>query len=264
MIKTLIAIGFMTTAIGRTQETVDETPREPTRYQRGLAYLARVQNTDGSWGTGTGSVYITSFAVLAFLNHGELPYTEYGTNVTESLKWLLRQTPSNDLDRASMIHALTAGYRMTGVPVLGGKVTHLRAGVDQTRLSELSAVLFQITIPPEIPYGCRVSTINALRQFVAHPTGPPPLQTYLEALAMLVDGGPKWKDYNQQTLGPLFKTQAADGSFPFSEARSSVESTTFALLRISVYYRYWTYYLDIGYPKQEEPNTKAEVREKID
>ena len=243
----VIAVAILAAGVSHADETADG----QDSYGRGLSYLAAVQNTDGSWGAGTDRVYATAFAVVAFLSHGETPAsTEYGTNVERSLKWLVRQSPSNDLDRVSVIHALTAGYRMTRIRILGVEATRQRSRVDPESLAEPSATLFRITLPPDAPSGNRVSTNDALRHFVALPTGPLPLRAYLQTLAVFVDGGPKWQEYNKGTLGPLIATQSADGSFPLADARSSIESTAFALLRISVYYRYWMDYLDIGEVKR--------------
>jgi hypothetical protein len=190
--------------------------------------------------------------LLAFLNRGETPVSDrYGTNVERSLRWLLQQSPSNDLDRVSMVHAFAAGYRMTHVPALGAAAIRHRGSVDAVGLTGASAVLFSITLPPDAPLGSRLHTHEALRQFVAQSTEPAPLRLYLGALAMFVDGGSKWTDYTQQVLDPSVEMQSADGSFPPEEAGSIIESTAFALLRLSVCYPFWKDYLDVGYSKHE-------------
>ena len=51
------------------------TPATQTAIDRGLAYLARCQHQDGSFGTGQhrGNVAITSLAALAFMAAGHQP-----------------------------------------------------------------------------------------------------------------------------------------------------------------------------------------------
>ena len=220
---------------------------EPDTYKRGLTYLAANQNAEGFWGAGTGNLYLTSFSLVAFLNCGETTVSdEYGKNVKRCLSWMLRQKPTSDLDGVSMIHALTAAYKITRISLLGTKATRHRANVDPARLSAPCAILFRITVPPDAPSGRRVSSHFALRKFVALPSGPAPLRLYLMSLAMFVKGGSTWKDYSQKTLDPLITMQAANGSFSLPAARSPIESTVFALLQLTVCYRYWIDYLNIG------------------
>ncbi len=51
-------------------------PQVPTAHDRGLEYLASVQNSDGTWGVPASSLYETSITVLAFLNYGITPASE--------------------------------------------------------------------------------------------------------------------------------------------------------------------------------------------
>ncbi len=68
------------------------TPATQEAIDAGLAYLARNQNADGSFGTGqhVGNVAITSLAGLAFMAGGNQPGRgRYGDNVTRALRNIL-------------------------------------------------------------------------------------------------------------------------------------------------------------------------------
>ncbi len=58
---------------------------------KGLRYLVKTQNPDGSWAKGT-KPYIsamTGFALLSFLGHGETPVSaEFGPTVQKALDWI--------------------------------------------------------------------------------------------------------------------------------------------------------------------------------
>jgi len=55
---------------------------------RGLRWLMKNQNKDGSWGPGAKGA-MTGFALLSFLGHGETPAsTEFGPTVQKALGWL--------------------------------------------------------------------------------------------------------------------------------------------------------------------------------
>jgi hypothetical protein len=73
--------GMITSA---TQKAIDQ----------GLAYMAKNQNDDGSWGTDQhkGNVAITSLGALAFMAGGHQPGRgRYGKNVTRALEFILKQ-----------------------------------------------------------------------------------------------------------------------------------------------------------------------------
>lgn len=78
---------------------------------RGLRWLAKNQNADGSWAKGS-KTYIaamTGFGVLSFLGHGETPVSaEFGPVVQKALDWLVNNGGKN-AGRLSMEPAFTQG-----------------------------------------------------------------------------------------------------------------------------------------------------------
>jgi hypothetical protein len=79
-------------------------PESEQAVIRGLQYLARVQNPDGSWGTGR-KPYVaamTGFSLLSLLGHGETPDSpEYGLAVKMGVGWILDQGRASE-QRLSM------------------------------------------------------------------------------------------------------------------------------------------------------------------
>ena len=65
---------------------------------RGLRFLVKTQNADGSWGKGL-KPYIaamTGFGVLSFLGHGETPVSaEFGPTVQKALEWITENGTKN-------------------------------------------------------------------------------------------------------------------------------------------------------------------------
>lgn len=60
-----------------------------TAVVKGLDWLQRTQNPDGSWGNGHKAA-MTGFAILAFLGHCETPLSEkYGDTVLKGMIWLV-------------------------------------------------------------------------------------------------------------------------------------------------------------------------------
>jgi hypothetical protein len=69
--------------------------------ERGLAYLQRSQNADGSWRGGPGTpknVAVTALSVMAFLSAGHVPGEgRYGITVDKGIDWVLGQQQRNGL-----------------------------------------------------------------------------------------------------------------------------------------------------------------------
>src|SRR5690606_38468851 len=91
-----LAAGLALTALAAPVAAAEErvTINEPTRraIDRALEYLARKQNTDGSWSESRypHNTAITSFALLAFLTQGHLPGQGlYGPEVARGGRFLL-------------------------------------------------------------------------------------------------------------------------------------------------------------------------------
>jgi len=79
---------------------IDNAPPPPENEQairdavaRGLDYLAKSQNKDGSWGTGSYSrdVAVTGLAAMALMSQGNVGNRgKYGKNVTDGIEFILR------------------------------------------------------------------------------------------------------------------------------------------------------------------------------
>ena len=71
------------------------TPRTQKAIDRGLAYLASIQNDDGGWAYqgSAGNTGITALAGLAFMAGGSLPGRgKYGPNVEKAVQYILKHT----------------------------------------------------------------------------------------------------------------------------------------------------------------------------
>src|SRR5581483_6610893 len=71
------------------------TPETDRAIQSGLAWLARNQNPDGSFGTGTyrGNIAVTSLAGLAFMASGSSPGRgPYGGPIDKALAYVMENT----------------------------------------------------------------------------------------------------------------------------------------------------------------------------
>lgn len=78
---------------GRLQEI---TPRLTTAVRKGLHWLSRNQNRDGSYGNGAAPVATTALAGLAFLAGGHLTgRSPYGENVRRAVEYLMKHTGRN-------------------------------------------------------------------------------------------------------------------------------------------------------------------------
>ena len=71
------------------------TPQTDRAIQAGLAWLARQQNADGSFGSGTyrGNIAVTSLAGLAFMSSGSSPGRgPYGAHIDKALLFVMENT----------------------------------------------------------------------------------------------------------------------------------------------------------------------------
>lgn len=89
----------------------DIPPRLDASLSRGLVFLAKQQNSDGSFDGGAPKVATTGLATLAFLAAGDAPDVgKYGLAVHNSIEWLLAHQAKDgyfgDGDRGMYAHAI--------------------------------------------------------------------------------------------------------------------------------------------------------------
>ena len=92
---------------------VEITPELREAVEKGLAFLASVQNEDGSWGSTQyqRNVGITSLACMAFLADGHLPGRgRYGRNVERGLAFVLNSASESGLIAADTSHGPMYGH----------------------------------------------------------------------------------------------------------------------------------------------------------
>jgi len=90
LITTLLLRGGGNTALA------DPPPNPDAAIARGLSFLARQQNSDGSFDGGGPRVATTGLCLLAFLSAGHTPdIGRYGLNVRNAVDFLLNQNPEN-------------------------------------------------------------------------------------------------------------------------------------------------------------------------
>jgi len=92
---------------------------------RALRWLKKNQESDGSW-KGTAAPAMTSFALLAFLAHGETPQSpEFGATVRKAIDWFLANQEANgrfkgrdgnDYSQPIAAYALCEAYGLTQHP----------------------------------------------------------------------------------------------------------------------------------------------------
>lgn len=93
-------------------------------YQRGLQYLAKNQNSKGSWNDGVGSEPgVVGLCIAAFLAHGEDPVNgPYAKNIRDGINYILSQQAKNGYIGTSMYNhafatkALAESYGVVNDP----------------------------------------------------------------------------------------------------------------------------------------------------
>ena len=71
------------------EPNVPKKQQKPDAWTRGLLWLQKNQNADGSWGSENQSL-LTGYALAPYLTHGELGDSEqFGTTVKGAVSWLL-------------------------------------------------------------------------------------------------------------------------------------------------------------------------------
>ena len=78
---------------------VEISPETEKRVRRGLEFLAKRQNDDGSWSSQYGkNVGEVSLALMAFMSMGNLPGEgEYGSTVAKGVNWIMAQAQNNGI-----------------------------------------------------------------------------------------------------------------------------------------------------------------------
>jgi len=89
------------------------TPEQQLAVERGFAWLARSQSTDGSFGAGgfTRNAAISALAGIAFMQGGNLPGRgKYGVNVQRSLDFILNSCQESGLIASDQSHGPMYGH----------------------------------------------------------------------------------------------------------------------------------------------------------
>jgi len=233
-------------------------PKKPTAYEKGLDWLAKKQNQDGSWGEAESSVYMTSFALTAFLQHGDTPASaRYGESVEKAARWLVEHNPANATDRAAAIHALSALWHLTRAPISESKLLSLTRDFNVEQVRGAVLTLLRITKPVDADAEVDAKANALLRNAVSTAEEQTPSLLYLETLDTMVNRGSEWDRYYRAVLLPITETMKKDGVAQRVDNHSELESTIFSLLSIGVSYRLWEVYLsldvDISATRAESP-----------
>ncbi len=166
-------------------------------YEKGLRYLSARQHADGSWES-FNVVQTTAFDLVAFLDRGETTVSEeYGTNVIQSLKWILSREPANGWESVCLIHSLSAAYDLLNHPLCLKRLRELLADLRPDTLGKAEIFVFQATRTPEdIRKNPKLSTAN-LRAFTESDACPKILKLYFESSVAFHQGGNTWRDWNR-------------------------------------------------------------------
>ena len=93
------------------EAAISKKQQKPDALTRGLLWLQKNQNPDGSWGS-ENQPLLTGYALAPYFTHGELGDSEqFGTTVKDAVSWLLELSKSND-GRLCSVKKLTAKGRI--------------------------------------------------------------------------------------------------------------------------------------------------------
>ncbi len=99
VILSTLALSFTATAQDLPRRPDDPIPAQvDTMYERGLSYLAKNQNAQGSWNDSMGSEPgVVGLCVVSFLAHGEDPnHGPYAAVISKAIEYILsQQNPTN-------------------------------------------------------------------------------------------------------------------------------------------------------------------------
>jgi hypothetical protein len=132
----------------------DLPPRLDASISRGLLFLAKQQNPDGSFDGGAPSVAATGLCVLAYLSAGNAPDVgKYGLSLRSSTDWLLtKQAPDGyfgEGDRGMYTHAIAtlALTQVYGVEPDAARRVHMHAALARAVAVILAAQNVQKSNP---------------------------------------------------------------------------------------------------------------------
>ena len=119
--------------------------RKPDAVKRGLLWLQKNQNADGSWGSENQSL-LTGYALAPYFTHGELGDSEqFGNTVKAAVSWLLELSKNNEgrlcgskkftaksrMEHAICTQVLSEYYALSGdgraKPAIAAAVQHIIA-----------------------------------------------------------------------------------------------------------------------------------------
>ena len=155
--RTLLSIVslLIVTALGICQMRAEDEPnvpikqRKPDAWTRGLLWLQKNQNADGSWGSENQSL-LTGYALAPYFTHGELGDSErFGNTVKAAVSWLLelsknnegrlcsgkKFTPKGRIEHAVCTQVLSEYYALSGderaKPAIAAAVQHIIANQNK-------------------------------------------------------------------------------------------------------------------------------------
>ena len=115
----------------RAAQELTVTPEMERSIMRGLDYLARTQNPDGSWSGSHGQLSgVVGLAMLAFLAHGEMPdQGKYGEVIRRAVNYILTSQQSNGLlERTSGSTMYSHGFATLALAEAYGMIDDPRVG----------------------------------------------------------------------------------------------------------------------------------------